>query len=163
MDMKFSSRFTAAVYSLLIIGDYPKTTDRKITSDVIAGLIGNNPVTIRKILVELKKAGFIHIPPGKGEGGTTLVKPLNGITLLDVLDAVEPDIPDRVFKSSKELARNSQSGVYSGEIMRKFIARGINALRAEFKTITLAGYLDELHEKEAQSPCKNPRGLFTAE
>lgn len=61
--------------------------DCKVTSDFLAGSTNVNPVIIRKILGQLKGAGLVDV--ARGTGGTTVAKPLDQITFLDVYRAVE--------------------------------------------------------------------------
>lgn len=158
--MQFSSRFSTAIYALCIISEYPKHSKKKITSDVIAETVGNNPVSVRRILGRLKKAGYINISPGKAEGGTTLVKPLNEITFLEILDLIEPNISESLLKSSLKLGKNNYSGICAGEVLTAIIEEGVNALREKLRNITLADFLLRIEEKEANGPYNHPRELF---
>ena len=83
--MQISSRFTIATHMLIIIAI--KSQVSKVTSDFLAASVGVNPVIIRKILSQLKKAEFISV--ARGTGGAEIVKDLNDISLLDVYRAVE--------------------------------------------------------------------------
>ena len=83
--MQISSRFTMATHILVVIALECK--NEKITSDLLAGSVGVNPVIIRKTLSQLKKAGLITV--ARGTGGAELAKDLKDITLLDVYQAVE--------------------------------------------------------------------------
>lgn len=83
--MQISSRFTIAVHVLICIETFKK--EQKVTSDFLAGSVNVNPVVIRRILQQLKKAGLITVK--RGSGGTDIGKPLREITLLDVYRAVE--------------------------------------------------------------------------
>lgn len=59
-----------------------------LNSETIAGSVGVNPVNIRNIFRQLKKAGLIVVQRG-GNGGVSLAKPTDQITLLDVYRAVD--------------------------------------------------------------------------
>ena len=76
--MKISSRFTIAVHTLLCILLFK---DEKITSIFLAGSIQVNPVIIRNILIQLKKA--------------------KDITLLDIFEAVE-SLDGKLFSFHKK-------------------------------------------------------------
>ncbi len=82
--MKITSRFTIAIHSMLCIAYYSE--EYKVTSTFIASSVNVNPVIIRRILGKLKKANLIHIK--SGSGGSTLAKPTNSISLLDIFHAV---------------------------------------------------------------------------
>ena len=82
--MQISSRFTIAIHVLVCIETFKK--DHKITSDFLASSVNVNPVVIRRLLQQLKKAGLVNVK--RGSGGADIEKPLDEITLLDVYDAV---------------------------------------------------------------------------
>ena len=83
--MQISGRFTIAVHILICIETFKE--DYKITSDFLASSVNVNPVVIRRLLQQLKKAGIINVK--RGSGGAYIEKPLDEITLLDVYNAVE--------------------------------------------------------------------------
>lgn len=83
--MQITSRLTVAAHTLAVI-EYFKDKN-KTTSDFIASSVGVNPVVIRRILLQLKDAGFIDV--ARGSGGATLKKRPEEITLLDIYRAVD--------------------------------------------------------------------------
>lgn len=83
--MQISSRFTIAVHVLICIETFKN--DCKVTSDVLASSVNVNPVVIRRLLQQLKKAGIVNVI--RGTGGTELQKPAEEITLFDLYNAVE--------------------------------------------------------------------------
>ncbi len=83
--MQISSRFTIAVHVLICIEAFKN--DYKVTSDFLASSVNVNPVVIRRLLQQLKKAGLINVK--RGSGGVDIEKPLDEITLLDLYHAVE--------------------------------------------------------------------------
>ena len=83
--MQISSRFTIAVHVLICIETFKN--DCKVTSDFLASSVNVNPVVIRRLLQQLKKARLINVK--RGSGGAEIKKPLDEITLLDVYNAVE--------------------------------------------------------------------------
>ncbi len=83
--MQISSRFTIAVHVLICIETFKN--DCKVTSDVLASSVNVNPVVIRRLLQQLKKAGIVNVI--RGTGGTELQKPAEEITLYDLYNAVE--------------------------------------------------------------------------
>ncbi|HCI84368.1 MAG TPA: transcriptional regulator [Lachnospiraceae bacterium] len=84
--MQISSRFTIALHILTCVEFFKE--EYKVTSEFLAGSINTNPVIIRKILGQLKKAGLISV--ARGTGGITVNRPLPEITFLDVYQAIEP-------------------------------------------------------------------------
>ena len=83
--MQISSRFTVSVHMLICIEMFKN--DRKVTSDFLAASVNANPVVIRRILQQLKKAGIVSVV--RGSGGADIARPLEEITLLDLYNAVE--------------------------------------------------------------------------
>lgn len=83
--MQISSRFSVAVHVLTLLAVTPP--DELLTSDRMAGSVNTNPVVIRRILGQLKKAGLVEVRAAAG--GTYLARPAVTITLLDVYRAVE--------------------------------------------------------------------------
>ena len=83
--MQISSRFTIAIHILICIETFK--SDYKVTSDFLASSVNVNPVVIRRLLQQLKKAGIVSVV--RGIGGADLENTLNEITLLDVYHAVE--------------------------------------------------------------------------
>ncbi len=94
--MKISSRFTIAIHTLLCILLFK---DEKITSNFLAVSIQVNPVIIRNILIQLKKAKIIIVKRGKG--GISINKKAKDITLLDIFEAVE-SLDGKLFSFHKK-------------------------------------------------------------
>ena len=84
--MHFSTRFTVAVHTLLCI-EYFK--DEKNTSEFIVSSVGVNPVVVRRVLGQLKKAGLISNDSPKS--GARLAKDISSINLYEVFCAVEDE------------------------------------------------------------------------
>lgn len=59
---------------------------KRATSETIAGMIGTNPVVVRRMMAGLRVAGIVTSAKGHG-GGWELTLPLQRITLLDVYRA----------------------------------------------------------------------------
>lgn len=83
--MQISSRFTVAVHVLTLLAVTP--AGELLTSDRLAASVTTNPVVIRRILGQLKRAGLVTIRAAAG--GTYLSRPAAAISLLDVYRAVE--------------------------------------------------------------------------
>jgi len=85
--MKVTSRFTIAIQTMLCIACYSDKI--KVTSNFIASSVNANPVVIRRVLGQLKKANLITTKAGIG--GSSIAKDFSEITLLDIFIAVEAD------------------------------------------------------------------------
>lgn len=90
--MQVSTKFTIAIHILAATEYF--APDMKVTSDLLAASIGSNPVVIRGIMSDLKRAGLIDTK--RGPGGVTLARPLDQITFFDVYEAVEKN-KDELF------------------------------------------------------------------
>lgn len=90
--MQISTKFTIAIHIFAAAEYFGK--DQKVTSDLLAGSIGVNPVIIRGIMSDLKKAGLIDTK--RGPGGITITRPLDEISFYDVYEAVEKN-KDELF------------------------------------------------------------------
>lgn len=81
--MKINLKYTVAL-NILIVCDICK--DKKITANYINSVTGCDVTTIRQVMFDLKKAGFLEGKPGPG--GTKLIKELVNVTLYDVYISV---------------------------------------------------------------------------
>jgi len=65
----------------------------RVTSDFISASTGVNSVIIRKILLQLQKAGLVRT--AAGVGGSHLAQSADTITLLDVYNAINEGAEER--------------------------------------------------------------------
>ncbi len=93
--MQASTRFTVAVHIIVCIDICEG--EHGMTSDLLAKSIGTNPVVVRNILGQLKKAGLIETTRGC-KSGITIPKPLSEITFCDIYKAVESPNEESVFQ-----------------------------------------------------------------
>ena len=81
-----SSRFTVAVHALVVLAKYAKTAP--VCSTFVASSVNTNPVVIRRMMIDLEKAGLVQSAAGRN-GGFALNKPAETISLADIYHAVE--------------------------------------------------------------------------
>ncbi len=83
--MSVNSRFAVAIHILTMLA-HPQP--ELLTSAFIACSVTTNPVVIRRVLGDLRRAGLVTSQAGSGGGWKLLRKP-EQITLLDAYKAVE--------------------------------------------------------------------------
>ena len=137
--MQISSRFTIAVHILICIETFKE--DYKITSDFLASSVNVNPVVIRRLLQQLKKAGIINVK--RGSGGAYIENPLDEITLLDVYNAVECIDNGNLF----HFHENPNSRCPVGRNIHSVLDRRLDsiqqAMEREMSSVTLQDIADD--------------------
>ena len=81
--MKRDSKLSSVLHVLLHLAH----SDRPMTSDQMAAMLGTNPVLVRRVLAGLRERGYISSERGHG-GGWSITCDLAAVTLRDVYDAV---------------------------------------------------------------------------
>lgn len=81
--MRSDSRLSRMLHVLIHMDRHAS----KATSEQIAQMLGTNPVVVRRTMAGLRKQGYVQSEKGHG-GGWTLARPLDGITLLDIHQAL---------------------------------------------------------------------------
>lgn len=137
--MQISSRFTIAIHIFTCINVFEK--EYKITSDFLAESTNVNPVIIRNILGQLKKAGLVEVV--RGSGGAKISKPLKEITLLDVYYAVESIENGSLFHIHENPNPQCPVGKNIHRIIIPKLQRVQEAMERELKAITLQDIAEE--------------------
>jgi len=123
-----NSQLTIVAHILAVLAHH--RDDGAITSDVLAEGFGTNPVVIRRVLSQLKKAGLILGRPGVG-GGSILSKSPEKITLRDAYEAISGEAGTAFVRHRAQC----DDGVAIGPV--------------------IAGYLNELSRDAEQAMLKN--------
>lgn len=82
--MNINTRFAVAVHMLTLIAF---KSDGLVSSELLAASVNTNPVVVRRLVGQLKKAGLVAVRAGVG--GTSLARPAEKISLRDVYLAVK--------------------------------------------------------------------------
>lgn len=138
--MQIPSRFTIAIHTLACIDYF--ADDYKVTSDFIAGSVGVNPVVIRKVLQQLKKAGLVDVR--RGSGGAYLARTPEDITVMDIYDAVEPTGRAELFKFHEHPNPDCPVGSRIHAALDGRLQEAQDCMRTQLSTIKLSGIIDDI-------------------
>jgi Rrf2 family protein len=142
--MRISTRCSTAIHALLAIAVYAPY--RKVTGSVLAESIGANPVEVRKVLGNLKKAGIIDIL--RGSGGMVLKMNPGDITFFDIYSAVDT-VP---LHELIGLHPHPSSACHIGKNIHTLLSQPFEeiaqAVKQTMETITLERLLNNLYEIE---------------
>ncbi len=147
--MQISSRFTIAVHLLTALNHFEK--DYKITSDFLAGSIQVNPVIVRRTMQQLKAAGMIAVK--RGQGGMSMAKPLEEITLYDIYRAVDSVEDEQLFHFHENPNPECPVGRNIHKGLDDKLAHAQLAMETSLKETTLA---DVIRDTEAAIDSENP-------
>ncbi len=138
--MQFSSRLPIAVHILLAIVEFEGK--EKTTSTFLAGSVNVNPVIIRNTLGQLKAAGLVAVKAG--EGGASLAKEPEDITLVDIFDAVEKEEALFHFHENPNPKCPVGKNVHAVLDNKLFAIR--EAMREKMKSITLQDLINDMNK-----------------
>ena len=141
--MQISSKFTIGVHLLAVI-DYLGEDD-KVTSSVLAGSIGVNPVIVRNVMGNLKEAGLISI--SQGRSGISLAKKPGQITFYDVYKAVDSVNDDGLFHFHENPNPECPIGKNIHKAMDSKLDRVQKRMEDEMKQITLADVMTDIQSE----------------
>ncbi|WII39114.1 Rrf2 family transcriptional regulator [Paenibacillus thiaminolyticus] len=130
--MKISSRFSVAVHILSLLTLEPQAHH---TSEWLAGSVNTNPVVIRRVTSQLKKAGLVAVRTGTG--GASLVQPASEITLLDVYRAVEAVEEGELFGMHEHPNPQCPVGANIEAVLQIITAQAQSAMERVLEEITL--------------------------
>lgn len=140
---QISSRFSIAVHILSLVS----LSKVPCTSDFIAASVNTNPVIIRRIIGNLKKAGLVHVKAGTG--GAYLRKEPDEITLLDVYRAVEVVEKGDLFNFHGHPNPACPVGANIESVLRSSMLEAQSAMEQKLAQVTLKQLVAELSEKTA--------------
>lgn len=136
--MKKNSRAYVALHSLMCLIH----SEKALTSEELGRCQNTNPVIIRKVLGELKKANIVSSEKGHGGGWVILKKPKD-ISFQDIFDALgESLLPPAILLDKEEhcLVMKSIAGA-----MDDFLIEAKVILSKKLRKIRLIDMIDEIH------------------
>lgn len=125
-----NSQYAVAVHVLSLISQFPEHS----SSADMAASVGTNPVVIRTVAGQLRRAGLIRTR--QGVAGAALTRPASQITLLDVYRAVNGE--DRVFRLHERPHPSCPVGANIQATLEDRFGRAQAALEAELARSTIA-------------------------
>ena len=137
--MQISSKFTIGVHLLAVI-DY-LGEDEKVTSSVLAGSIGVNPVIVRNVMGNLKVAGLIS------RSGISLTKTPEQITFYDVYKAVDSVHDEGLFHFHENPNPECPIGRNIHKAMDSKLERVQTCMEEEMRKITLADVMTDIQSE----------------
>ena len=145
--MQISSRFTVAVQMLIGMEVFGK--EQKATSELLASSANVNPVVIRRLLQQLKKAGLVRVK--RGSGGAEIDRPLEQITLLEVYRAVECVEDGQLFHFHEDPNVLCPVGRNIHSVLDQKLEAVQAAMEAELKKTTLNDLVENAYRRIGQN------------
>jgi len=140
--MKISSRFTVAVHILALLSI---ENEAHCTSEWIAGSVNTNPVVVRRVIGQLKKAGLVQVR--LGTGGAFLTKDIKEITLLDIYQAVDVVEEGELFQMHEHPNPQCPVGANIQVVLEVILRRAQAAMEHVLKEVRLYDVVHILAEK----------------
>ena len=141
--MQISSKFTIGVHLLAVINYMGQ--NEKVTSNVLAGSIGVNPVIVRNVMGNLKEAGLISI--SQGQSGIRLKKTPEQITFYDIYKAVDSVTDSGLFHFHENPNPECPIGRNIHKAMDSKLERVQKCMEDEMKKITLADVMTDIQSE----------------
>lgn len=145
--MRISSRFTIAIHMFSCMEIFGR--ERKITSDFLASSINVNPVVIRNILSQLRKAGLVEV--ARGTGGTTATRPIDEITFYDVYLAVDLLEEGELFRFHENPNPQCPVGKSIHNALDDKLTYIQEAMENEMKKYTIADVVKDIRQYSGKS------------
>ena len=141
--MQITSKFTIGVHIIAAL-EYFKN-EYNVTSAFLAGSVGVNPVLIRTIMAELKKAGLIEISQGKT--GIMLAKPIDKISFYDVYRALNCVEENGLFHFHENPNLNCPVGKNIHKAMDKRLTDIQSSMENQMKSISIKDVYEDIQKE----------------
>ena len=100
-----------------------------------------NPVVIRRLLQQLKKAGLVNVK--RGSGGADTERPLDQITLLDVYNAVECVEEGKLFHFHEDPNPRCPVGKNIHALLDVRLEEIQEAMEREMRSVSIQNIMDD--------------------
>ncbi len=131
----------------------------RATSETLAGMLGTNPVVVRRMMAGLRDQGLVASEKGHG-GGWQLARGLEGISLLDVYRAIGApplfnigpggESPDCLVEKAVDARLAKAMDEAAALLMERFAGLTLDRIAADFDSRMKARGLDPAQ------PCGHP-------
>lgn len=145
--MKINTKCSLALHILLFIS--VSSEQMKMTSESVAKSTGSNPVIIRNILGDLKKAGIVTVR--RGSGGAELSMLPSEISIWHVYNAVEPASLDKLIGLHSNPALDCSVGSRIHKLLEEPYGGIRQSVKAYMQSYTLADLLVKYREETQES------------
>jgi Rrf2 family protein len=140
-----TSRFTLAAHILGMLAWSERARARPVTSEEMAKSINTNPVVVRRVLSDLKRASLVETKRGVG-GGVRLARAADAITLEDAYEAIEEG--EELFGRHPSGPNPCcQIGPLVAEFMEEVHGRAERALKRSLREVTIASMSREIEAR----------------
>lgn len=144
IQMKHSVKFSDAIHILVYI-EMLQGTD--LSSEVIAKSVNANPVSVRRIMSSLKKAGLITSQSGKAN--PKLSREPAAISFYDIYQAIDED--QQIFRVDEKTAPACIVGGNIQGVLAEKYAQLQRSVEAEMQQINLADIIQSVSKSASQS------------
>lgn len=141
--MKINTRFTVAIHIMALI-ELSEYKDIICSSEKLALSVNTNPVVIRKLLPQLKKAGLIETKHGVVDAKLTR-KP-SEITMLDIYNAIKKS-DDMLFNIHQDTNQQCYVGANIHDAVSPILDRVQDAIEVNLSSITLETVIEPIADK----------------
>jgi DNA-binding IscR family transcriptional regulator len=149
--MKQNSQFSDVLHVLLHMAE----GDGPATSETLAAALQTHPVVLRRLMGGMREAGLVASSKGHG-GGWVLARPLDGVTLRDVHQALgAPALVSLGFREDNPACLVAQA---VNEALSGAVRDAEAALLQRLGSVTLATLSQDFHGRLARHRAAGGRG-----
>ncbi len=140
-----NSRFSTAVHILTLLASMP---GERVTSELIAGSVGTNPVVIRRQLALLRAAKLVESKGARG-GGWMLARKPEAIKLSQVRDALGGEASFRMHRN--EPSPNCTVGQHVRQVLATVYEDAEKAVTRSLQTRTIRDLLIAVNRRSEEA------------